>query len=137
MDERGASASGFRERRKHGRASIHLEAVLERTPPEENIGLTVMDFSVGGFFCRTTHAMESGTWLGVTFEFPPYAEHPPRRIEASAVIVRCEPAPRKSDGFQMAACFMEVSQEVREHIQGYVDWHELVYGGSKLALEGN
>lgn len=123
-------ANGVRERRRHGRAKIHLEAVLERTPPEESVRLTILDFSVGGFFCRTSHPIDPGTWLGVRFDFPPYAEHPPRQLEASAVVVRCEPPKSGGQGYQLAAAFLELAEATKEHIQGYVDWYQLVYGGT-------
>jgi c-di-GMP-binding flagellar brake protein YcgR len=129
--------NGLQERRRHGRAKIRLEVILERKPPAESVRLTLLDFSVGGFFCLTTHAIEPGTLLGVTFEFPPYAEHAPRRIDASAVVVRCEPRDDSDGQYTMAACFMDMTGETKEHIQGYVDWYQLVYGDVGASTEGN
>jgi c-di-GMP-binding flagellar brake protein YcgR len=118
---------GEPDRRRHGRARIHMEAILQGKRAEDDIRLTVENFSAGGFFCRISRPLESMTRLGITFQFPPYAEHPPRMMEAQALIVRCEKA-KENHVYTMAACFTELSQEARAHIQGYVDWYDLVYG---------
>ncbi len=120
MDEHGRM-----ERRKHRRAGIHLEAILEGATPEESVHLTVLNFSAGGFFCRISRALEPLTRLGITFQFPPYAENPPRRIETTAVVVRCE---KGAEDYRLAACFLGLPEEDRNHIEGYVDWYHLVYG---------
>jgi len=103
-----------------------MEAILQGKTPEEDVRLTVENFSVGGFFCRITRRLEPMTRLGITFQFPPYAEHPPCRLEAKALVVRCDKAPDE-DEYRMGACFTELSPAAQRHIQGYVDWHELVY----------
>ncbi len=117
---------GFVERRRHGRARIHMEAVLQGRNREEDVHLTVENFSVGGFFCRTSRHLEPLTRLGVVFQFPPYAEQGPKRLEAQALVVRCDKGPEE-DEYRMAACFTELSPDAQKHIQGYVDWHDLVY----------
>jgi hypothetical protein len=122
----------FTERRRHGRARIHMEAILEGSRPEDSLRLRVENFSVGGFFCRINRAMKPMTRLGVTFQFPPYAEHPPRTIEGSALVVRCDPSAREEGEFDMAACFTYLPPDAASHIQGYVDWYELVYRGEDL-----
>ncbi len=128
--------SGIRERRRHGRAKIHMEAILEGDRPEDAIKLTVLNFSAGGFFCKSTRPIEPMTLLGITFQFPPYAEHPPRTLDTTAVVVRCEkPAPGQKH-YRMAACFPELTEDVKEHIEGYVSWYDLVYGGFDSTAEG-
>jgi hypothetical protein len=131
----GEQEFGSVERRRHDRAKIHMEAVLERLTPGDFVRLTILDFSVGGFFCRSSQALEPGTLLGVTFQFPPYAERPSCAIEGRAAIVRCEPPSETGNEFQVAAAFTELSREAREHIRGYVEWYELVYGESGLAAK--
>lgn len=121
------SQKGFVERRKHRRAGIHLEAILEGPTPEESVRLTVLNFSAGGFFCRINRAVEPLTSFQVTFQFPPFAEHAPRMIETSAVVVRCEQADDGTPDWKMAACFVMVPEADKAHIQGYVDWYHLVY----------
>ncbi len=129
------SKKGFPERRRHNRAKIRMEAVFQGENPEDLVRLRIENFSVGGFACRINRRIEPMTRLGITFEFPPYAEHPPRTLETTAVVVRCEePLPPGSD-YRLGACFVEISQEAREHIQGYVDWYDLVYG-SRVPEEG-
>ncbi len=77
--------NGRLERRKHRRAGIELEAILEGRTPEESIRLEVLNFSGGGFFCKISREIELLTRLGITFQFPPYAEHGPRTIETTAI----------------------------------------------------
>ena len=93
------------ERRKHARARINLEAVLQGERPEDDLRLKVLNFSAGGFFCRSSREIEPLTRLGITFQFPPYAENPPRTLETTAVVVRCETVGvagwRLQDGFRV------------------------------------
>ena len=121
-------SNGTIERRKHRRAGIHLEAILEGPTPEENVRITVVNFSAGGFFCRINREIEPLTRLGITFQFPPYAEHAPRMIETTAVVIRSDKAEQGGDDYRMAACFLALSDEDKKHITGYVDWYHLVYG---------
>jgi c-di-GMP-binding flagellar brake protein YcgR len=132
MEGKQAHPKG-RERRKHARARIHLEAVLQGDRPEDDLRLTVLNFSAGGFFCRSSHEIVPLTKLGITFQFPPYAEHPPRSLETTAVIVRCDQADSPGGEFKMAAAFLSLLPADRQHIQGYVDWYRLVYGESEAA----
>ena len=126
----------IRERRQHGRAKINMEAILQGERPEQDIRLAILNFSAGGIFCETSRPIEPMTRLGITFQFPPYAEHPPRTIEGGAVVVRCD-RPKVGDGpYRVGACFTELNGDAREHIQGYVDWYKLIYGGEDLAPEG-
>jgi hypothetical protein len=127
--------AGFQERRRHGRARIRMEAILEGDRPEESVRLQVENFSVGGFFCRMNRMMKPMTRLGITFQFPPYAEHPPRAIEGSALVVRCQKSADPEDGYEMAACFTYLPPDAAAHIQGYVDWYDLVYRGEDLARQ--
>jgi c-di-GMP-binding flagellar brake protein YcgR len=121
------------ERRKHPRARINLEAVLQGERPEEDLRLKVLNFSAGGFFCRSSREIEPLTRLGITFQFPPYAEHPPRTIETTAVVVRCEKSDSSHGGYKMASAFLSLAPEAKQHIQGYVSWYKLVYGESEAA----
>jgi hypothetical protein len=118
---------GQHERRRHGRARIHMEAILQGKTAQDDIHLKVENFSAGGFFCRISRHLTPMTRLGITFQFPPYAEHPPCMMEAQALVVRCDKG-NAGHTWDMAACFTELSQEARDHIQGYVDWYDLVYG---------
>ena len=120
------SQSGFVERRKHRRAGIHLEAFLEGPTPQESVRLTVVNFSAGGFFCRINREFEPLTSFQVTFQFPPFAEHPPRMIETSAVVVRCEKAAEDAEDWRMAACFVMVPEEDKAHILGSVFCNHLL-----------
>jgi c-di-GMP-binding flagellar brake protein YcgR len=115
------------ERRKHRRAQIQLEAILEGENPGEERRLEVLNFSVGGFFCHIDRPMEPMTKLGIEFVFPPFADEPSRRIEGVAVVVRCEPASRNDRGHRMGACFLELAPDAREHIQAYVDWYRATH----------
>lgn len=119
---------GFRERRRHNRAKIRMEAVFQGDDPGFLVRLRIENFSVGGFACLINKRIEPMTRLGITFEFPPYAEHPPRTLETTAVVVRCEDPVHPETDYSLGACFVEISREAREHIQGYVDWYDLVYG---------
>jgi hypothetical protein len=121
------------ERRKHPRARINLEAVLQGGCPQEDLRLKVLNFSVGGFFCRSSREIEPLTRLGITFQFPPYAEHAPRTIETTAVVVRCEKSDSPDGDYKMASAFLSLGQDAKSHIQGYVDWYKLVYGESDAA----
>jgi hypothetical protein len=121
------------ERRKHARARINLEAVLQGDRPEDDLRLKVLNFSVGGFFCRSSREIEPLTRLGITFQFPPYAEHPPRTVETTAVVVRCAASDAPGGGYKMAAAFLSLGAEAKHHIHGYVDWFKLVYGESEAA----
>ena len=121
------------ERRKHPRARINLEAVLQGERPEDDLRLKVLNFSVGGFFCRSSREIEPLTRLGITFQFPPFAEHAPRTIETTAVVVRCEKSDSPNGGYKMASAFLSLGKEAKSHIQGYVDWYKLVYGDSGAA----
>lgn len=125
--------NGRIERRKHRRAGIQLEAILEGKTPSDSVRLEVLNFSAGGFFCRINREIEPLTRLGITFQFPPFAEHPPRTIETTAIVVRCEPPEDEARGYRVGACFLTLSDQDREHIQGYVDWHHLVYGDAGSA----
>jgi c-di-GMP-binding flagellar brake protein YcgR len=120
------------ERRKHARARINLEAVLQGEHPEEDLRLNVLNFSAGGFFCRSSREIAPLTRLGITFQFPPYAEHPPRRIETTAVVVRCAKTESPDGDWKMAAAFLTLGDDAKHHIQGYVSWHKLVYGDSEV-----
>jgi hypothetical protein len=115
------------ERRKHRRAQIHLEAILQGETPGEERHLEVLNFSVGGFFCRIDRPMEPMTKLGIEFVFPPFADEPSRRIEGVALVVRCEPSSRSGAGHRMGACFLELAPEARRHIQAYVDWYQATH----------
>ncbi|MCA9728827.1 MAG: PilZ domain-containing protein [Candidatus Eisenbacteria bacterium] len=115
------------ERRKHRRAQIQLEAILEGEKPGDEVRLEVLNFSVGGFFCRINRPMEPMTKLGIEFVFPPFADESARRIETVALVVRCEPAGRSEQGHRMGACFLELSKEDRTHIQAYVDWYQATH----------
>jgi c-di-GMP-binding flagellar brake protein YcgR len=117
------------ERRKHRRAGIHLEAILEGPTPDQNLRLEVLNFSGGGFFCKLSREIELLTRLGITFQFPPFAEHAPRRIETTAIVVRCEKPETAGGDYRVGACFLALSNQDREHIEGYVSWYHLVYGG--------
>jgi c-di-GMP-binding flagellar brake protein YcgR len=121
------------ERRRHPRARINLEAVLQGERPEEDLRLKVLNFSVGGFFCRSSREIEPLTRLGITFQFPPFAEHPPRTIETTAIVVRCERSDSPNGDYKMASAFLSLGQEAKGHIQGYVNWYKLVYGESEAA----
>jgi c-di-GMP-binding flagellar brake protein YcgR len=121
------------ERRKHPRAHINLEAVLQGERPEEDLRLKVVNFSVGGFFCRSSREIEPLTRLGITFQFPPYAEHAPRTIETTAIVVRCEKSDSPDGDYKMASAFLSLGKDARNHIQGYVNWYKLVYGESEAA----
>jgi len=121
--------SNFQERRRHRRARIHMEAVLQGETPEQDVRLTVLNFSAGGFFCEASRQIRPMTRLGITFQFPPYAEHPPRRIDGGAVVVRCERSAKGEGPYRVGACFTELNGDAREHIQGYVDWHRLIHEG--------
>ena len=121
------------ERRKHARARINLEAVLQGERPEEDLRMKVLNFSVGGFFCRSSREIEPLTRLGITFQFPPYAEHAPRTIETTAIVVRCERADSPDGDYKMASAFLSLGPDAKHHIQGYVDWYKLVYGESEAA----
>lgn len=120
--------TGGKERRKHRRAGIRMEAVLEGPTPAENLHLEVLNFSAGGFFCKMSRGLEPLTRLGITFGFPPYAEHAPRTIETTAIVVRCEGPDTPAGTYRVGACFLTLSPEDREHIEGYVQWYHLVYG---------
>lgn len=118
-----------------------MEAVLQGNTPEEDIRLTVLNFSAGGFFCESSRPIQPMTLLGITFQFPPYAEHPPRTIEGRAVVVRCEtatPGEKATSGREscrVGACFTELSADARRHIEGYVEWHNLIYRDAAAAPE--
>jgi c-di-GMP-binding flagellar brake protein YcgR len=124
---------GGPERRKHRRAGIRMEAVLEGPTPAENVHLEVLNFSAGGFFCKMSRGMEPLTRLGITFRFPPYAEHPPRTIETEAIVIRSEGPDAAGGTYRVGACFLTLSPEDREHIEGYVSWYHLVYGETEGA----
>jgi c-di-GMP-binding flagellar brake protein YcgR len=132
MDGKHGRPAGA-ERRKHPRAHINLEAVLQGDRPEDDLRLKVLNFSAGGFFCRSSREIEPLTRLGITFQFPPYAEHPPRTLETTAVVVRCEASDSPNGGYKMAAAFLSLGADVKRHIQAYVDWYKLVYGESEAA----
>jgi len=128
MGEGDMKEQGFRERRQHNRARILMEAVFQGDDPDNLVRLKIDNFSVGGFACSINRRIEPMTRLGITFEFPPYAEHPPRTLETTAVVVRCEEPVQPATEYRLGACFIEISREARDHIQGYVDWFDLVYG---------
>jgi c-di-GMP-binding flagellar brake protein YcgR len=115
------------ERRRHARARIHLEAFLEGETPGEVTKLTVINFSAGGFYCRVSRPIAAMTRLGVRFQFPPFAEHPPRSIEGVALVVRCEEPLEEGLPYHIGACFIELSREARDHVQSYVEWYEMLY----------
>jgi c-di-GMP-binding flagellar brake protein YcgR len=115
------------ERRKHRRAQIQLEAILQGEKPGDELRLEVLNFSVGGFFCRINRPMEPMTKLGIEFVFPPFADEKARRIEAVALVVRCEPSARTGPGHRMGACFIDLAAEAREHIHAYVDWYQATH----------
>ena len=112
-----------------------MEAILVGDTPEKDLHLAIENFSVGGFFCRASRPMEPMTRLGITFQFPPYAEHPPTTIQTTAVVVRCEKPRDGVGGYEMAACFTELAVEAKKHLQEYVEWHELIYGSAGTANE--
>ena len=123
----------FRERRRHNRAGIRMEAILQGDRPADDLRLNVLNFSAGGFFCEASRAIRPMTRLGVTFQFPPYAEHPPKKIEGMALVVRCEQPSSANGPFKVGACFTELSPDARDHIQGYVDWYKLIFGSGDPA----
>lgn len=114
------------DRRRHGRAPIQMEAVLQGKTPDKTVRLQILNFSVGGFFCLIDRAMEEMTRLAIRFVFPAFGEEPPRTIDCVALVVRCEPSARKGEGNKLAACFTELSPADRDHIQSYVDWVSVV-----------
>jgi hypothetical protein len=107
-----------------------MEAILEGPTEEDNIRLQVLNFSVGGFFCLSSRPLRPMTRLGIRFLFPPYGEHASRAIEAVAVVVRCEAPAGEGTDHRMAACFTEMAPEARSHIQGYVDWYQIIHAGA-------
>lgn len=131
MEGKQGSPKGT-ERRKHARAHINLEAVLQGERAEDDLRLNVLNFSAGGFFCRSSREITPLTRLGITFQFPPYAEHPPRKIETTAVVVRCAKTDSPNGDYKMAAAFLALGEDARQHIQGYVTWQKLVYGDSEV-----
>ena len=137
MGEGEMREQGLRERRRHNRAKVRMEAVFQGDDPESCVRLRIENFSVGGFACRINKCIEPMTRLGITFEFPPYAEHAPRTLETTAVVVRCDDPVHPETDYSLGACFVDISREAREHIQGYVDWYDLVYGGQAPEEEGS
>lgn len=111
------------DRRRHGRAQIRFEAILEGEQSGEQTRLQVLNFSVGGFFCLSSRSFELMTRLGIRFHFPPYEDEPAREIEGEAVVVRCTVPQRPGDGWRVGACFTSLGSEARDHIEGYVDWY--------------
>ena len=134
-DKAPADSQSGHDRRKHQRANIHLQAVLQGERPEDDVRLTILNFSVGGFFCEVSRPLELMTKLGIQFRFPPFADQDGKEIEATALVVRCQ-EPDVSDGpFKLAACFIDLSQDAREHIQSYVDWYRMVHGDAEVERE--
>lgn len=126
MKETWAEPTGA-ERRRHRRAPMRMEALLEGKTPDDLVRLNVVDFSAGGFLCAINRPLAVMTRLGIRFQFPAYAEQPARAIETTAVVVRCEKPAKLGEDCRLAACFLNLADSDREHIQAYVDWYETLH----------
>ena len=111
------------DRRKHGRAGIQLEAVLRGPTPAEDLTIEMINFSVGGFYCKVSRPLELMTKLGIDFQFPAYGDVAARSIEAVAVVVRAEPRHEADGLFRIAACFIDMDRVGRDHVDDYVEWY--------------
>jgi c-di-GMP-binding flagellar brake protein YcgR len=111
------------ERRQHRRAEIRLEAVLLSEKKGEEIQLTVRNFSVGGFLCTLGRPIQPMTRLQIGLEFPPFGDQPAREISAVALVVRCERPSEPGGEYRVAACFLQLPQSTREHLEAYIDWN--------------
>lgn len=131
-DQTGQGRSSGRERRKHQRADIQLEAVLQGDRPEDDLHLRILNFSVGGFFCEVTRPLEMMTKLGIRFQFPPFAHHETVEMDATALVVRCTEPEVSDQPYRLAACFIDLSRDARAHIQSYVDWYRMVHGNVEI-----
>jgi len=111
------------DRRKFGRAGIKLEAVLRGETPAQDLTIEMINFSVGGFYCKTSRPLELMTKLGIHFQFPAYADVEERSIEAIAVVIRAETKEESADHYRIAACFIDMDRESRDHVEDYVEWY--------------
>lgn len=130
---RDGMSSDPKDRRRHRRAPIRIEATLEARRPEDSVRLTVLDLSAGGFLCSISRPMAAMTRLGVRFVFPPYANQPAREMDVMALVIRCEKPPRAGEDHRLAVCFLDLRDDDRDHIEGYVDWYETVHNAPEEA----
>lgn len=121
------------ERRKHRRAGIRLEAVLRGATPDRDAHIEVVNFSVGGFLCLIDRPLELMTKLGVHFQFPPFGDHDARDVTAVGLVVRCEAT--EGPKFRLAACFIDIEPESREHVRRYVTWYHETHAADPSAVE--
>ncbi len=132
----GAEPQGA-DRRRGRRVPIRIHATLEARDPKDAIHITVLNFSEGGFYCRVSRALPVMTKLGIHFVFPPFGDRAQREMEAVALVVRCERPKSPEEESHLAAAFVEIEADSRQHIRDYVTWYETVNGLEEEEEEAN
>lgn len=112
-----------RERRRHKRVQLRLQASLEpKDPSVSTPSVAVLDLSLGGAYCEMDHFMAPLTKVLLTVDIP--AEDMEEGSAGSAicrgVVVRTEPETAGAERYRMGILFTEISRPDREKLQRFL-----------------
>jgi c-di-GMP-binding flagellar brake protein YcgR len=117
------------ERRKRPRADANLSMRVEGSHEGEvaQIVTESQNISASGVYCTSSHYLAPASKVALTIVLPklPGGRGAKELIKCEGMVVRCDPLPRKLDGFELACMFSSLDEKRRGLIEEFVTWRNL------------
>jgi len=117
------------ERRKKTRVDARLSMRVEGSHEGEAAQIVTesQNISASGVYCTSSHYLSPASKVALTIVLPklPGGRGAKELIKCDGIVVRCEPLPRKLDGFELACMFSGLDEKRRALIDEFVTWRNL------------